>query len=818
MGFSVKKFYDPDAEFYPGYFWLLNAPMTEENMFTMLHDMNDHMAKSICMHPFPAGWAVNTAAEPHYMTPEYLELMAKVFAEADRLGMHNYLYDEGGFPSGTALGEVIASDPERFARQFWMPDEKNGGYYLFRESIEKPMPYARGDYPNLMEKGCGERFIELAHEKLKKAVGKFFGKSVLYTFTDEPVLPGGMFSSNCIGWCSDFGEEFFKRKNYRIEPFLADIPYIASSGKEREEVRKHRIDYCDVRSQLFVERFMIPIRDWAKKNKLGSGGHHNGENRPEGNYAYSYGHIMRVLRAMDLPGVDIIWRQIYPEMRQNKKLEVIRDYTYDPVTNAAADMPFTKYASSVARQSGGNRVLAETFAVYGNGLTPQAMKFVIDHQLLRGATNFVFSNIPHEYHGKLLPGCRPVCGKYHPFWDWFDMIHTYIARIASMLVQGTPAVKTLVYFDIPSIWCGGKILEKAVKEHLRSAEKLLANHVDFDFADDDALCGGKIIDGKFKVGKICYDTIVVPRENRMDKNAAKMLDKFRKHGGRVLTTKELAQIAPAMEISSKYASSLRVVKRISGSETLYFITNGTQRDIKARLSVPEAGEIQLFDAWNGRRYRIERKGGTVDWHFPPFGSALFVVNSASKADAEYPVFKPGRRKIELTDNWTLKPVKQYVYDKDEYRVEQLDAEPIPAALGDWRKYLGEWFSGEAVYRCEFDSPSSGNAKLVLGEICYVAEVILNGKVLGRTFSDTAEFFTGKALKKGKNLLEIRVVNTAANAVLKPEVLDYWEKNLPRSSYQVINCAFEKESLESGLLGPAVLYFASNNTKQQTGRK
>ena len=64
------------------------------------------------------------------------------------------------------------------------------------------------------------------------------------------------------------------------------------------------------------------------------------------------------------------------------------------------------------------------------------------------------------------------------------------------------------------------------------------------------------------------------------------------------------------------------------------------------------------------------------------------------------------------------------------------------------------------------------------------------------------------LKKGKNVLEVRVVNTGANAILDPEVMKYWAENYPESVYQQMNYTFEKESLESGLLGPVTIRFAA----------
>ncbi|MBR7130744.1 MAG: hypothetical protein IKC82_01980 [Lentisphaeria bacterium] len=804
--FPVKKFISPDAEFYPGYFWVLNSPMNEENLLDMLRDMNSHGAKTICIHPSPKGWSAISLAEPDYLSSEYLELMDKVHAEAEKLGMHSYFYDEGGFPAGTSVGMVLESDPAKFSRKFAEKDPETGKFVIRDEyNSDYEYFYPPKGYPNLLEKGVGERFIELSHEKLKTVLGKYFGKTILYTFDDEPALPG-YFNTQVLGWCSDFSDEFFKRKGYRIEPF---IPEVAGKPAKQDppSLLQHRIDYCDVRSQLFVERFLIPLKKWARANGIASGGHLGGENAPEGNLFFCYGHIMRALRAMDLPGVDIIWRQIFPEITPKRKKVFISKGSFDTVNSGAEDAPFTKYASSVARQAGHCNVLSEDFAAYGAGLTPQVMKFVIDHQLVRGANHFVFSNIPHGYFDRMLPaGCRPKFGKYHPFWDWFDMIHNYIARLSSLLHMGKPVVDTLLYYDIRSIWCGSDTMKKAVTGHYTAAAELLRNQIDFDFADDDALCNGKVKGDTFRVGKMSYKYLVIPPTRWMDEKAAKAVDRFRRAGGKVYSTAEISRIPATLQISPPQ-SKLRVTKRRCGSAILYFITSENCKPVSCNITIPETGKLLLFDAWSGKRFELERKGDTLPWKFPPFGSLALVVDPSAKADAAYPVFSPGRKKIKLTENWQIRPVRKCCFDRDSYAIIPVNEPARPAKLGDWKEFLGQWFSGEALYSIEFDSPSDRQAKLSLGKVCYVSEAILNGKSLGRSFSDPAEFFTGGILKKGKNHLQIRVVNTPANSVLDPEVIEYWDKHYPESVYQQMNRTFEAESLESGLFGPVTLHFS-----------
>ena len=74
------------------------------------------------------------------------------------------------------------------------------------------------------------------------------------------------------------------------------------------QAKQARIDFFDVWSDLFQQAYLIPIRDWCRKYGLLSGGHFGGEDETMGSALYGYGHILRAMRGMDLPGVDTIWR------------------------------------------------------------------------------------------------------------------------------------------------------------------------------------------------------------------------------------------------------------------------------------------------------------------------------------------------------------------------------------------------------------------------------------------------------------------------------------------------------------------------------
>ena len=115
--FNLKHFRTPRAASTPGYFWIMNAPMERDILFAQLEDFCAHGARSVCLHPSPRNWAKYTTMSPDYLTDEYMEVIRQVVEKCAELDICFYLYDEGGFPSGSAAGAVFLSNPHDFAPQ-----------------------------------------------------------------------------------------------------------------------------------------------------------------------------------------------------------------------------------------------------------------------------------------------------------------------------------------------------------------------------------------------------------------------------------------------------------------------------------------------------------------------------------------------------------------------------------------------------------------------------------------------------------------------------------------------------------------------------
>ncbi|MEI8244490.1 MAG: glycosyl hydrolase [Lentisphaerota bacterium] len=701
-----------------------------------------------------------------------MKIIAALINKCEKLGMNYHLYDEGGFPSGGACGQVLKSNPEKFARS-WVVSQGE----CTRIEKEEYHPEISAPYPDLLAQGVTEKFIELTHDAHRKIASLHFGKTIRFVFTDEPqmspTVPG-----HRLTWTEGLDQVFRRKKGYSIEPYLSALVKETLEHESRE-LQQVRVDFQEVCGELFLKRFLLPIRKWCRANGLLSGGHVNNEDDPAGNIYGGYGNILQALRAMDLPGVDVIWRQLFP---------------------GKENFPFAKYASSAAHQTGNPLIVAEIFAVYGNGLQPDQMKWLVNYLLVRGVNLFVLSMIMQSSYNNWMCGCRPHYGDHEPLWKYMDIFHNALARSSYLLSRGKPYCRTAFYYDIRAIHADGKPKKEAIRHHLEISEKMLEKQCDFDYIDDSQLAAAKISSGILRIGKMCYDTLVLPPTEWMTRAAIKKLEDFKASAGKVIDFDNLEKIIPLLTITPQNRN-IRVCKRIIGEKALYFLVNESEKTVRVKIELSEKESVVFCNPEDGIFYSFPSENGCFEWVFEPCSSAFFMTGVS--ADANLRKFNGKGDFLELNDGWNIRAVFRSKPGKHEYEYENLKTSAIPASTGDWRKFLGDDFSGDAVYSIDFGiSAVLQNAVLDLGKVAYACSVVLNGKYLGKRFFSPHRFEIGEALRKGQNHLEVTVSNTFANALSPEGVKEYWRKNCPPiSSYEDRQRVFEMDSLESGLFGP-----------------
>ncbi len=805
----------------PAFFWLWNGRLDADALCAQLEDMCAHGLRNVCIHPFPKGFRPGVCPsemEPDYLTGEYLGILAKVVRRAGELGMHAYLYDEGGWPSGSACGLVAASDP--------------GGAFMAREAAPAPdggiavrrRPYETGrvKYPSVIERGTTSRFIELTHDAIARRLGGDIGSTMRIAFTDEPDMPRDI-PGRSLAWTADFADEFLRRKGYDITPFVAAL--VADRERADASLSKARIDLFDVRSDLFAERYLVPLRDWCHAHGMMSGGHFNNEEIPERAPLLGHGSLLRSLRAMDVPGVDVISRQLFPGEGTCESAPL-------PKTN-----PYPRYASSAMHQNGGRFALSESFALFGDSASPAQMKWIVDFQMVRGINLFVFSSYTQSYARHWMALLEPHSGPVVPYWDFEPHFFRYIERTSRFLARGRPGAEIAVLFNVRAFWANRHDQDEAAAAHYAAARELDALNCDYDFAEDRDIAAAEVTDGgKLRIGSMEYRAVVLPSEAWMLDAAKETLLRFEAAGGIVAHgVADLGRVPRTLSVSGEGARAIRVMKRIDGKRRIWFVMNEDMAPRTAEIAFPESGPILRYDpecdacvpvVQDGHLVRSFLPGETAMYvtgndaataSFPAATSAALPVESVALS-GEAAFFGPQGRcpaanagdsqacRADLSAYaWTLRPLVSHVAGAGDIEIRSFDAPAHPVALGDWSCVLGETFSGKALYRVEFDWPEADEALLDLGEVKWCAAARLNGADLGARFF--GPFAWPVMLKKGRNILEVMVANLLANQMgddaIRDRILRDWT---PHGNYDRYQRPFDKLNHESGLFGPVTLRF------------
>ncbi|MGI6571955.1 MAG: glycosyl hydrolase [Fermentimonas sp.] len=836
--FEFDQFKNPDSFYWPAYFWLWNNVISKDIVSKQLEDMNSHGARSVCIHPMPKAFrpaTMFTLMEPDYLTPAYFDVYRFAIQQCQKLNMRSYLYDEGGWPSGACLGQVVEQNPsliyKQLARQiltpqkgtpFSIPDSCLSAFlYQGETKIKQLAPGSTGtidvdsarimlfnvmkggtwwpyQYPDLLNPESTKEFLRLTHEKYKDAVGPFFGKTIHITFTDEAQVANP-------GWTDDLADDFKARYGYDIRD---ELPSIFEGEDEND--KKVRIDYFDWWSQRNADAYYGQIQQWCQENNLLSSGHLNGEDKTIFARRYGYGHPLRALRKMDVPGVDVIWRQLWPGEDNHH---------------------FPKFASSVAHQSDLPWSLSESFAVYGSGLTPAQMKWITDYQSVRGINLFVFSNYPVSKKNWLLGALRPMFGPENPFWNYVDNYHGYVARLGYLMSLGKADVKTAVYYPVRDIWAGGPDVDAICVANDELVKALLENQCDFDFIDDDILESGdtKIRNGNLMIGSMCYNTICLSRNRFMPDKSIKRLEKFISGGGRVflidesnsgikkpkgvitVTLSELTSLLTPTVALGFPNVNIRVCKRTLNDCSIYFVTNEDSLATSCKLQFQESANLiqlnpETGECWTPLNAVRTSTGWELPLHLNFAGSAVILFSNQSYPLSAAPDFSDEVVQT-ISEGWKLRKAREFVVTGDDLEVRELTSENrVDISLGDWREVVGDIFSGDVEYEVIFKCPVSVKNSagiLDLGDVRYACQVSLNGEQLGKKLWKPYEYNIKGKIKEGDNILKVIVTNSLANQYVYTNKLDKWpvKKLGPYHSRQL---GFEKESVASGLFGPVTI--------------
>ena len=778
--FNPNELKNLNNEYFPAYSWVWNDCITEEGIISGLDDMLKADIKNIYVIPESKDFRPSympTYMEPDYLTDEYFRLFAFASKEAEKRGMQVWIYDEDGWPSGTAGGKTAENDPSIRIHNL-VYEKDSDGNITFDVKDTSGEKY----YPNLMLGEATDAFIKVTHEEYKKYLDDLFGKTVKAVFTDEPHI-------SLISYDEKLYDGFYKKYGYRIDDYKEAL--FSELARNDEESKKARADFYEYCSDMFAENYFAKTRAWCNENGLLFTGHVNGDDSV--NFSRCNGNILRVLREMDIPGVDVIYRQVFPKEYSVETYSLAGEsYPVDTCTN----MFFPRFASSVAHTMKRNRVLAECFAVYGGGMSFDEMRYVINFLAVRGVNLFNLMSISYGSRGHVAGGMRPCFSSDMPAYDGLRTFNGYMAYVSYLLSRGTPNINQAVYMPVRSWWSSEDEFQKGGKEFEVAGRSIEKYGADFDIIDDDDINADRISS---------YKKIFVPGWAFAKDGVKENLEKFIISGGKVYTTVE-TDISGAELISAcdagKYADTLvkispagdirTTVRNLEGGAKIVFLYNEGFGKTAADIDLGEDVVLEL-DVVSGQMKKASRN---VHLNLVSGQEKVYILGREYETADEVKL----ENELILTD-FEVKRVSQFKVDNALRRKEFLDEDFVPAGSGE-TVFNGE-FSGTAVYKTKFNL-NAKKAKLVFENVKISASVTLNGRLVTENplVFTPFEVDISDYLENGENILEITVSNTVSDEIVNTE----FPAEYNQGPYHHMVLSFEEKAKGGGIEGVAKIIF------------
>lgn len=594
-------FRDPPKSYRGAPFWAWNTKLCKEALVKQIKQFKEMGFGGFHIH-------CRVGLDTQYLGKDFFECVQACLEEANKENLYSYLYDEDRWPSGSAGGIVTRNKSFRTRFLVFSPlgfEEKTEGSYMaaakaVRSKERKHLGYysillkedgclesyerlenlpekenqmiweavleISGDTPwfndqayvNTLDKAAIRQFIEVTHEQYYKRFEKEFGKSIRSIFTDEPQTchkeifqTPFSFEQIMIPFSDEFDKSFLQKYGYSLLDRLPELFWEPLDYADYETRYHYHVHVLE----LFSECFGDQIGTWCKTHKINLTGHMMNEWTLH-SQTMAIGECMRPMKEFGIPGVDMLCDR--------------REYST------------VKQAASVAHQQGCEGVMSELYGVTGWGFDFRNHKLSGDWQAALGVT----FRVPHltwvSMEGEAKRDYPACIGRHSPWYRHYRLIEDHFARVNTALTRGKPIVRIGVIHPIESYWMywGNRVQTSSIRQTLEDnfsniIEWLLFGLIDFDFISEALLEmeSGTFFSKKFSVGKMQYDTIIIPECITLRRSTVNKLKDFLKAGGEVIflgkipeyidgkkSTETRILAEKAIEISFNKADLLRVLE------------------------------------------------------------------------------------------------------------------------------------------------------------------------------------------------------------------------------------------------------------------
>jgi len=356
------------------------------------------------------------------------------------------------------------------------------------------------------------RFLEVTHERYAEKLGPDLDRYFVSTFTDEPSLQNYWFRPmpyRVLPWSLTIEREFRQRCGRELRPLLPAL--VAEAGPAGSRAR---YDFWNTVGELVAENYFGQIQTWCRKHNLLSGGHLLMEEGLVGHVPL-YGHFFRCVRRLDAPSIDCL-TSLPPQV----------PWFIARLIGSAADLEGrTVTMCEVSDHSQRYRPQGDTRPIR-----------IVTEDEIRGTCN------------RLAWGGINTLTSYYAFKDLTDeqlqRLNTHVGRCQTMLRGGHQVTDIAVLYPIESVWprfvpaYHGATAEPAARrvesvfDGVGSA--LYAANRDFTYVDSQALCEAKVADDALTHGDLRWRVLVLPAADTLPLAAWENVAAFWRNGGAVI--------------------------------------------------------------------------------------------------------------------------------------------------------------------------------------------------------------------------------------------------------------------------------------------
>lgn len=511
--------------------------------------------------PFDSGFVDN---DEHF---ENLNAAVDIYLKS---GLKVWLYDEQGYPSGSAGGRVTVNNPEYAAQGLTLIKKTGSGknpvtvnkderlirlytayavdasgnvhdvkvtdtsvsfsgvsgdwtlyVYALKEFYEGTHAEYNGyqgkdwlsrSYVNIMDKNAVASFINIAYKPYTEKFNYF--DQMVAVFTDEPSLMmshnGASDPYDQLAWAPGFEDLFEEMHGYSITHKLHFM-----FGGKTDEARIVRTNYYQTVAKMVSEYFFGQINDFCVEHGSQLSGHMFAEESV--NQSALYGDLMLCYRQMGMPGVDIL---------------NLKDSAY--LNANGCEAMTVKTAASVSRITDKENVTMVELCALD---LPNTSTYGEEEQrIIWNTLNMIFFNGANHINSYVdidaMRYSRVNNNKQH-FVDYFARL-AYFSRnaewdgdIALYNPMATFQSYTMASGSDEQYWPNDMHLSNSI------AMKLWANQQDFLRIDDVFMSEAQVVDGRLTNGHASFSAVVLPHVEVMPLETLKKLDELKKAGGSV---------------------------------------------------------------------------------------------------------------------------------------------------------------------------------------------------------------------------------------------------------------------------------------------